>query len=95
VGWACFRSELVAWQGSSRKFFDSSDGVKRSFCNQCGTSLSYQSAGDTLDLPIATLDNPEAIRPEREVYLSHRISWNAHDEEIRGYQKFKSDEQNT
>ena len=92
VAWACFKPEQVRWQGDTRKTFESSEGVERSFCSNCGTSLSYQATGHTLDLPMASLDDPEALKPEREVFLSHRISWNARDGDLPGHQKFMSDE---
>ena len=92
VAWACFRPDQVAWTGESRKTYPSSQGVERSFCSRCGTSLSYHAANHTLDLALATLEDPENLHPEREVYLSHRISWNACNPELPGHQKFRSDE---
>ncbi len=92
VAWACFKPEQVEWQGEPRKIFRSSSGVERSFCSRCGTSMSYQAENNTLDLAIACMDDPESLSPEREVYLSHRISWNASHPDLPGFQKFMSDE---
>ena len=92
VAWACFKPEQVKWQGETLSIFESSEGVKRSFCGCCGTSLSYHAVDNTIDLSIASLDDPEILKPEREVYLSHRISWNAPHPKLPGHQKFKSDE---
>lgn len=76
VGWACFQQEQVSWKGESRKKYESSNDVERCFCGRCGTSLSYQATNNTLDISMASLDDPEALNPEREVYLSHRMSRN-------------------
>lgn len=92
VAWACFRPEQVQWQGDARRVYASSPGVERSFCGKCGTSLSYHAENDTTDLAIASLDDPESLRPEREVYLKHRISWNATNPELPGHERFRSDE---
>ena len=55
--------------------FVSSAEVERGHCRDCGTSLTYRSGPDTIDVTIASLDNPEEVRPTREIWLEHRLSW--------------------
>jgi hypothetical protein len=57
--------------------FASSPAVMRSFCGHCGTPLSYQTERrpDEIDLTIATLDDPEAFPPTREVFSEQKLSW--------------------
>lgn len=57
--------------------YQSSPGVVRRFCSTCGTSLTYENAGnaDSIDITTATLDQPEAFPPRQEVWLEHKIRW--------------------
>jgi hypothetical protein len=53
----------VIWTKAEPKRFLSSNLVRRGFCPECGTPLTYE-APDGLALAIATFDEPAAIRPE-------------------------------
>ncbi|HKE95781.1 MAG TPA: GFA family protein [Povalibacter sp.] len=57
--------------------FRSSAGVVRTFCNRCGTPLTYQHVTelDRIDITTASLDSPDMFPPTREIWLSHKISW--------------------
>ncbi len=57
--------------------FASSPGVIRTFCGNCGSSLSWegQEQPGRIDVTIGTLDNPEQLPPGRAVYRMHRLSW--------------------
>lgn len=69
--------------------YESSPGVRRGFCNQCGTSLTY--AGDAWDdiaVHAATLDDPAAAVPTSNVYLEHKQPWVALDETLKKFARF-------
>lgn len=80
-------AESVAWAVCSISAFDftlavpaayhSSKDVTRTFCQRCGTSLTYQISPESIDVALATLDDPEKLTPENEVWAESRISWNA------------------
>jgi hypothetical protein len=55
----------------------SSPDVIRTFCGSCGTSLTYTrtSRADTIDVTIASMDNPARFRPSTTTYESERIEW--------------------
>jgi PhnB protein len=54
----------------------SSPDVVRGFCPACGTSLTYRRETRTdLDFALATLDEPEALRPERHLWVEETPSW--------------------
>jgi hypothetical protein len=74
---ASIRSADVAWTRGSRKTFQSSTGVARGFCGDCGTPLTFEAAvgGETMGLAIAAFDDPSAIRPVRQLSLESRIAW--------------------
>lgn len=57
--------------------FESSPGVRRSFCGRCGTPLAYESdrfPGE-VHLFLGTLDEPNQFRPEFHVHCAERIPW--------------------
>ena len=87
---SCRRSvgaESVAWTVCSQSTFkftlatpgaySSSRDVTRTFCQRCGTSLTYQVNSESIDVAVATLDDPEKLTPTKEIWVESRISWNA------------------
>jgi hypothetical protein len=86
----CRRSSgapFVAWLSVSRAtfrisegepaFFRSSDHAVRTFCPRCGTPLTFASdrAPDEVDVTIASLDDPESVRPKDHTWVSSKLSW--------------------
>ena len=59
--------------------FQSSPPVTRSFCAKCGTPLAYQHADDrhAIEIPTATLDDPQRFPPACEIWHSQRVPWAA------------------
>ena len=67
--------------------FRSSPNVIRTFCNRCGTSLTYQreTEPDTVDVTTATLDRPDDFAPTREIWIAHKLAWEALNETLPQY----------
>ena len=59
--------------------YESSPSVVRAFCGACGTPLTYEAAvyPGEVHIMAGTLDAPEAIAPERHVYVRERLPWMA------------------
>lgn len=57
--------------------FESSPGVKRSFCPRCGTPIAYQSATipDEIHVLVGSLDEPENYPPQLEVFCREQLPW--------------------
>ena len=72
------REGFEVLRGGAREFH-SSPGVTRRFCADCGSALTYENAKSpaSIDVTIASLDDPAACPPTAEVWLDHRISWQA------------------
>lgn len=64
----------IEWTRGAPATWASSNKVKRGFCAQCGTPLSYDWGGE-LEIAIGTLDNPEAAAPVLQVNPADRLSF--------------------
>ena len=73
-----FAAEQVRFTAGARKIYPSSPGVKRAFCGDCGTTLTWESdpAGEALiEFHIGTLDAPEALPAQLHVFHGERLAW--------------------
>ena len=73
-----FEKEQVRFTKGERKKYASSPGVRRAFCPNCGTSLTYEGewGGKTIiEFLIGTLDDPEPFMPDRHAFYGERIGW--------------------
>jgi hypothetical protein len=77
VAWFVVSLGQFRWLAAEPRAHRSSAPVTRSFCGQCGTPLAYQHTDrpDDIELTTATLDDPEAIPPEEEIWLDHKVGW--------------------
>jgi hypothetical protein len=77
VAWVTFPLSAFAWEKGDPVRFASSPGVERTFCGQCGTSLTYthEDRSDEIDVTTASLDDPEAFPPMKEVFVEDKLSW--------------------
>ncbi len=76
---AGFTSGQVAFSGTERKIYESSPGVGRAFCGNCGTPLTWEGDGGDLgpivEFHISTFDNPDVLVPSSHSFHSERIAW--------------------
>ncbi len=77
VGWVDFPKESVRWRGSRPvKFFGSSEGTQRGFCEACGGSLLAQDEGaDTVCLTLASLDASDSFEIESHSFADLEPCW--------------------
>ena len=58
--------------------YTADNGTKRKFCQNCGSSLIFESASeshDVIEFSLATLDQPPMLTPDAHIYLSTKVSW--------------------
>ena len=79
LAWAIFDEDKVEIVRGTLAVHASSPGVERGFCAVCGTSLSYRRANrpGLFDVTTASLDDPEAFPPDKEIWTEERLSWEA------------------
>jgi hypothetical protein len=63
------------WTRGAPKYFQSSDQVRRGFCGDCGTPLTFEPAGHPVELAIGAFDDPAAIPPTIQLALETRMPW--------------------
>jgi hypothetical protein len=85
VAWVTVPAAAFAWTAGVPARHASSAGVERTHCAVCGTSLTFRAEAESLDVTIASLDVPEAVPPASEIWLSHRLPWEAVDPRRRAY----------
>lgn len=70
-----------AWTRGEPKFFNSSNYVKRGFCGNCGTPLSYE-APDGVGVAIGSFDEPARVRPIVQFGVEAKIGYVDHLHEL-------------
>ena len=57
--------------------FASSEHGERLFCGRCGTQILYKErdAAQTVDVNVATLDEPDRVAPQVHIWTQSRIAW--------------------
>ena len=81
VTYVGFRKDQVAFTKGRRQIYNSSPGVGRAFCGQCGTPLTWEGKsnlperGEIFEFHISTFDDPNAFVPTNHVFYPERIAW--------------------
>ena len=59
------------------RWVESSSFGRRAFCGNCGTPLQVRVTHqpDTVDFPVATLDDPNSVPPEFHIFWSSKVAW--------------------
>jgi hypothetical protein len=72
-----FGTTDVSWSGEGRKTFESSPGVERSFCERCGSPMSFVGSRwpDEVHLFAASFKDPSALRPSVHVHAGEQLPW--------------------
>lgn len=77
VAWLTVNRAQLEFLAGKPHSFQSSPGVVRQFCDNCGSALSYENADSpsTIDITTASLDDPNRFPPTQEVWVEHKVSW--------------------
>ncbi|HEX6740833.1 MAG TPA: GFA family protein [Sphingomicrobium sp.] len=84
-----------AWTAgeSAVRWVESSSFGKRAFCGECGSPLQVRvdHQPETVDFPIITLDEPEAIAPAFHIFWGSRVAWFEPGDCLPRHDKFRPD----
>jgi hypothetical protein len=88
-----FNKDQLTYTHGERKFYESSPGVRRGFCADCGTPMTYEAdrSPDEVHLYISTLDEPGAFQPQLHVFHAERIPWVELNDDLPRHSGFSSD----
>jgi hypothetical protein len=76
LAWASFPSEAFAYVKGEPTVYRSSPQGRREFCQRCGTQIAFRESGaPSMDLNVASLDEPAALPPEYHIWTGSRIPW--------------------
>jgi hypothetical protein len=89
VAWLIFRSRDFSLICGEPTSYRSSDEVSRTFCGQCGTTLTYRNDWDPdlVFVTAASLDDPEEFPPTHHVWIEDGISWDVANDELPRFER--------
>jgi hypothetical protein len=76
VAWFSVSKGGLRWVQGTPKTFESSPGVLRAFCGDCGTPLAYANAesSDVVDVSTCSLDEPSKVPPASHTWSKYRLT---------------------
>ncbi|MBS7806932.1 GFA family protein [Variovorax sp. PCZ-1] len=81
VSWAMYLEGALSVTKGQAKTINSSGTSMRSFCADCGTGLFYRNEPvlpGIVDIQSATLDDPDALPPSKQIQTAERLKWMQH-----------------
>lgn len=69
-------AEFVFEKGEPKRY-QTDTSAYRTFCDSCGTSLTYENEErpDEIDITAGSLDDPENFPPTKDVFAEEKLSW--------------------
>lgn len=76
VVWVGYNTPDIKLQGNP-KIYSSSEKVNRSFCENCGSSYSYQykDNAEKIFLPIGIFDDASNFKIKKHIWVSQKLPW--------------------
>ncbi|MFC3079392.1 GFA family protein [Phenylobacterium terrae] len=65
----------LTWTRGERATFQSSNKVRRGFCRDCGTPLTFECSDEVIDLAIGAFDDPSPIKPQVQLATDRALPW--------------------
>jgi len=89
VCWMDFCVEQVTWNAARPLEYESSENVRRGFCLECGSTLSFRDTRHPqyLSLTIISLDNPDLVKPAYHIFTDSRVNWLTIDDDCKRFPK--------
>ncbi len=85
ASWMDFHIEQLTWNKRKPLEYQSSENVQRGFCPTCGSSLSFRDTEhpEYITLAIASLDDPNLVKPTYHIYTASQLKWLNIDDECK------------
>ena len=77
LGLCRLRDGQVRFTASTPSIYVSSPGVRRGFCAQCGSTLSYEGERwpGEVHLHVGAFDDPSTLAPTGHAFAAERLGW--------------------
>jgi hypothetical protein len=77
VAWITVRGSDFEFEKGTPKRYRTDTNAWRTFCDICGTSLTYQSDSrpGQVDITVGSLDRPEDFPPTKDVFPEEKLPW--------------------
>ncbi|HJT81554.1 MAG TPA: GFA family protein [Chthoniobacterales bacterium] len=77
VAWITVPANEFSFTSGEPKRYRTDTGAYRTFCGECGTSLTYEhdSRPGQIDITTGSLDLPEKFPPTKDVFADEKLSW--------------------
>jgi hypothetical protein len=77
VAWITVNFSKFAFEKGKPKRYQTETGAHRTFCDSCGTSLTYEHPDrpNEIDITTGSLDDAEQFPPNRDVFPEEKLSW--------------------
>ena len=77
MAWITVPSAQFEFTSGRPKKYRTDTGAYRTFCTDCGTSLTYEndSRPGEIDITTGSLDDPEQFAPTKDVFADEKLSW--------------------
>jgi hypothetical protein len=87
VNWMDFRREQLTWLTPEPSEYESSKGARRGFCASCGSTLSFCDSRypEYYSLTIASLDDPNLVKPTYHIYTESQVKWLTIDDDCKRF----------
>jgi len=89
VSWMDFHTNELTWTKGKPTKYKSSEYVTRGFCKECGSSFSFYDTRhpEYITLTIASLDNPNLVKPIYHIYTDSQLKWLTIDDDLKRFPK--------
>jgi hypothetical protein len=77
VAWITVQRTTFDFEQGNPKRYRTDTGAVRTFCDFCGTSLTYEidSRPGEIDITTGSLDRPEDFPPTKDVFPEEKLPW--------------------
>lgn len=89
VAWLGVPLTVFEWTGQPPKTLESSPGVFRHFCSDCGSPMGFEADHypGGMHLYAASMEHPEEFKPTFHVNISSKLSWLPIDDDLPKYER--------